>query len=113
MSHCTYCLGAGKVHGGGPNDHRATGERFDVSVTITGYGCACPDATAPTTPAIVLDPFVGTGTTPMVARALGRTGIGVDLSADYLRLADWRCHESGHAAKSIARTNQARQGTLC
>ena len=56
----------------------------------------------------VLDPFVGTGTVPMVARALGRTGIGVDLSADYLRLADWRINESGHAAKTRERTNRER-----
>ena len=61
---------------------------------------------------VVLDPFAGTGTVPMVAKALGRTGIGVDLSADYLRLADWRINESGHAAKTIRRTNQDRQGSL-
>ena len=79
---------------------------------ITGYACACPDTTAPSTPGVVLDPFVGTGTVPMVARALGRTGIGVDLSADYLRLANWRVFESGHAAKTMRRTNQERQGSL-
>ena len=84
----------------------------DFSATITGYACACADTTAPSTPGVVLDPFVGTGTVPMVARALGRTGIGVDLSSDYLRLADWRIHESGHAAKTIRRTNQDRQGSL-
>ena len=61
---------------------------------------------------VVLDPFAGTGTVPMVARALGRTGIGVDLSADYLRLAAWRVFESGHASKTIARTNGERQGLL-
>ena len=61
---------------------------------------------------VVLDPFAGTGTVPMVARALGRTGIGVDLSADYLRLASWRVFESGHASKTVARTNAERQGTL-
>ena len=79
---------------------------------ITGYACACPDNSAPSTPGVVLDPFAGTGTVPMVAKALGRTGIGIDLSADYLRLADWRIHESGHAAKTIRRTNQERQGSL-
>ena len=61
---------------------------------------------------MVLDPFAGTGTVPMVARALGRTGIGVDLSADYLRLAAWRVFESGHASKTVARTNGERQGLL-
>jgi DNA modification methylase len=40
-----------------------------------------------TTPAVVLDPFGGTGTTAHVAHALGRHGISVDLSADYCRLA--------------------------
>ena len=61
---------------------------------------------------VVLDPFAGTGTVPMVARALGRTGIGVDLSSDYLRLARWRVFESGHASKTVARTNGERQGLL-
>jgi DNA modification methylase len=95
--------------------HRSTqGIDQDVATvaTITGYACACPDNSAPSTPGVVLDPFVGTGTVPMVARALGRTGIGVDLSADYLRLADWRVFESGHAAKTMRRTNAERQGSL-
>ena len=83
-----------------------------VSATITGFACACSDTSAPSTPGVVLDPFVGTGTVPMVARALGRTGIGVDLSADYLRLANWRVFHSGHAAKTMQRTNAERQGSL-
>lgn len=62
--------------------------------------------------AVVLDPFVGTGTTVGVARALGRYGIGLDLSSDYCRLARWRVFESGHFAKTIRRTNAANQGSL-
>ena len=61
---------------------------------------------------VVLDPFAGTGTVRMIARALGRTGIGVDLSADYLKLAHWRVFQSGHATKTMRRTNTERQGTL-
>ncbi len=61
---------------------------------------------------VVLDPFAGSGTTVMVARALGRFGVGLDLSADYLRLARWRVFESGHATKALARTNAERQGVL-
>ena len=57
---------------------------------VTGYACACPEPTAPTRPAVVLDPFGGTGTTSLVASALGRHGISVDMSADYCRLAQWR-----------------------
>jgi DNA modification methylase len=59
-----------------------------------------------------LDPFAGTGTTIMVARALGRHGVGIDLSADYLRLARWRIYQSGHAAKTMRRTWDERQGSL-
>ena len=69
--------------------------------TITGYACACPDTTAPTRPAVVLDPFSGTGTTAAVAHALGRHGIGIDLSADYLRLAEWRCNDPALRAKVL------------
>ena len=35
---------------------------------------------------IVLDPFSGSGTTGMVARANGRKYVGIDISADYLKL---------------------------
>ena len=104
--------GADRLHGHRNDEARHAGRIGDVSATITGYACACPDNTAPSTPGVVLDPFAGTGTVPMVARALGRTGIGVDLSADYLRLASWRVFDSGHAAKTMRRTNQERQGAL-
>ena len=70
-----------------------------VTATITGYACGCPNTTAPTRPAVVLDPFSGTGTTTAVAHALGRHGVGIDLSADYLRLAEWRINHSGLVSK--------------
>jgi hypothetical protein len=38
----------------------------------------------PTRPAIVLDPFAGSGTTLMVAEDLGRWWVGVDICEDYL-----------------------------
>lgn len=40
---------------------------------------------------IVLDPFCGTGTTMLVAQALGRKSIGIDVSKEYLMLAEKRC----------------------
>lgn len=83
-----------------------------TEATITGYACLCDVPLAPTTPARVLDPFGGTGTVAMVARALGRHGISVDLSADYCRLARWRIFQSGHAAKTWDRTNGERQGVM-
>jgi DNA modification methylase len=68
---------------------------------ITGYACACPDTTAPTTPAVILDPFGGTGTTALAAKAAGRTGITIDMSADYCRLARWRTTDPGQLASAL------------
>jgi hypothetical protein len=73
----------------------------DRKRSITGYACACPTPTAPTTQARVLDPFSGTGTTAVVADALGRHGIGVDLSWDYIRIGHWRHNDSTLRAKAL------------
>jgi DNA modification methylase len=91
----------------GSGGNRNPGEAVGQSVTnralhtVTGYACACPEATADTTPAIVLDPFGGTGTTALVAKALGRHGISVDMSADYCRLAQWRTNDQAQLAKVL------------
>jgi DNA modification methylase len=49
----------------------------------------------------VLDPFGGTGTTALAAKALGRHGISVDMSADYCRLAEWRTNDRNQLAKVL------------
>ncbi len=49
---------------------------------------------------VVLDPFGGTGTTALVATMLGRTGISVDLSQDYCRLAEWRASDPKERARA-------------
>ena len=56
---------------------------------------------APMRPAIVLDPFGGTGCTALVADVLGRTGISVDLSMDYARIARWRTGDPGERARAL------------
>lgn len=56
---------------------------------------------APTTPAVVLDPFGGTGTTPMVAELLGRAGFAVELSDGYCGLAQWRINDPGERARAL------------
>jgi hypothetical protein len=66
----------------------------------------------PTRPSVVLDVFGGTGTAALVAETLGRTGISLDLSEDYCRLARWRIEESGHGAEAEQRTWKEAQGSL-
>lgn len=61
---------------------------------------------------VILDPFGGTGTTAMVARALGRYGISIDLSRDYLKLARWRVWKSGHEYKTHARSWAEANGAM-
>jgi DNA modification methylase len=87
------------------NNRRDSALPYGSSATrlaaITGYACACPQPDAPTRPAIVVDPFSGTGTTALVASAYGRIGIGIDRSADYCRLARWRASDPAERAKAM------------
>lgn len=48
--------------------------------------CCPPDG-------IVLDPFIGTGTTCKVAQDMGRKSVGIDLSMEYLEIARRRCFD--------------------
>ena len=54
-----------------------------VNTTTTGWRPTCNHDLDPV-PAVVLDPFCGSGTTGIVARRLGRDFVGLDLSYDYL-----------------------------
>ncbi len=53
----------------------------------TGWqpSCACPPAEA--RPCVVLDPFLGSGTTALVADRLGRDAIGIELNPKYADMA--------------------------
>jgi len=51
----------------------------------TGWRPTCKCGIETTVPATVFDPFAGSGTTLLVARQLGRNGVGLDLSMPYLR----------------------------
>lgn len=46
--------------------------------------CSC---NAPYKPGIILDPFMGSGTTAIAARKLGRDFVGIDLSEKYIQMA--------------------------
>lgn len=68
----------------------------DVRDTLSCPNCGCSSFR----PAVIADPFGGTGTTALVADVLGRHGISVDLSADYCCLAEWRTTDPKQRAKA-------------
>jgi site-specific DNA-methyltransferase (adenine-specific) len=53
--------------------------------------CACAAAHEP---GLVLDPFMGSGTTALTARRLGRDWLGIELNPDYIALAQQRLSAS-------------------
>jgi hypothetical protein len=57
-----------------------------VSKETAGWRPTC-SCSAPVVPCIVLDHFVGSGTTVAVAESLGRRGIGLELKPEYIDLA--------------------------
>lgn len=68
-----------------PGIHDGTYRRVDLGFRRR---CSCP--TERTVPCLVLDPFVGSGTTLAVARLLGRRSVGIDLNPEYVVLARQR-----------------------
>lgn len=57
---------------------------FPEELVETPLRAGCPRG------GVVLDPFIGSGTTALVARRLGRDFIGIDLNPQYVRLARQR-----------------------
>jgi DNA modification methylase len=53
--------------------------------------CACG---APAEPGLVIDPFLGAGTTAVAAERLGRDWLGVELNPDFAALADQRLKQA-------------------
>lgn len=70
------------------NGKSGSGSTLDGTVArreTVGWQKICGCRTDEVVPAVVLDPFVGSGTTVATALELGRHGVGIDLSEDYLR----------------------------
>lgn len=59
-----------------------------------------------TTAAIVLDPFIGSGTTAIAALNLGRQYIGIEISKKYCEMAEKRIKDSREQGKLFSSSNQ-------
>jgi DNA methylase len=51
---------------------------------------------------IVLDPFMGSGTTALVAERLGRRWIGIELNSEYISIADRRLTQTQNFLQRLA-----------
>jgi hypothetical protein len=65
-----------------------------VSTRTVGWKPTCECNSSEVEPCIVLDPFVGSGTTIAVADRLGLTGIGIEINPDYVAMARQRVAKS-------------------
>jgi len=65
-----------------------------VSTRTVGWKPTCECGSEEVEPCIVLDPFVGSGTTIAVADRLGLTGIGIEINPDYVAMARQRVAKS-------------------
>ena len=57
---------------------------------VLGWHPMCECNPGKPTPAVVLDPFMGSGTVGVVATRLGRNFVGVDLKPEYVKMANTR-----------------------
>lgn len=58
---------------------------------------------------VILDPFVGSGTSLAVAHRMGRVGIGIDLSADYAKIARERVKRTAAKLDNASTTGPRRK----
>lgn len=80
------------------DDHAGAGFRYSRAISdkkTTGWEATC-ECVANIRPCVVLDPFLGSGTTAIVAENLGRDWIGIELNPQYVELAKQRLREESN-----------------
>jgi len=85
----------------GHGDDRRAGSRHAIVSTTLGWAPTCNCNTDEVKPAVVLDPFAGAGTVPMVATRLRRRSIGVELNPEYAEMARERIRKDARCQPSL------------
>ena len=67
-----------------------------------GWKQTCDCSTDETNPGIVLDPFIGSGTTALVAEEQNRRWAGIDLNAEYVEMAEERLRDEAQYTEQDA-----------
>jgi len=75
--------------GGNDNARGRAGRAGEITSKTTGWRPTC-ECNAETVPSIVLDCFMGSGTTAVVAQRTGRNFIGFELNPEYIAISDKR-----------------------
>lgn len=86
--------------------HRRPVRRLGAVATRLALQSMC-DCTAPSEPGLVLDPFMGSGTTAIAAENLGRDWLGIELNPVFVDLATERI--SAERAKRQTSTDQRKE----
>lgn len=84
--------GNGKMHDGHrPDGMVMTGRDRPPTRSVLGWRPSCECGRVDTVPCVVLDPFLGSGTTALVALEMARDVIGIELNPEYAEMARKRC----------------------
>jgi DNA modification methylase len=83
---------------GAPWRHVAA--RIVGQLAVTGKLTASCTCGAPWRRGVVLDPFIGSGTTAVVAEELGRDWVGIDINADFAAMARTRVERARRSRRS-------------
>jgi hypothetical protein len=80
----------------------------DPEKRTTGWRPTCSCGEEKTVPAVVLDPFIGSGTTGIVAENLYRKWIGIELNPEYIEIAEKRIWNRGRRNKITSQPSDRR-----